>query len=129
MKKFKKLKKIKLTKFQLGLIILIVFILLIGLTNLFCNTLGLGKKCHLKEGYLNNDIEAGGTMDHSHKDYNDDHSNWHGWIDPDGNDSTLLSLSNVNAQNIGNAKKSNPGVLGSEERTLWEKRKNNRDQV
>ena len=82
MKKFNKLKK--LTKFQLGLIILIVFILLIGLTNLFCNTLGLGKKCHLKEGYLNNDIEAGGTMAHNHGDaddvsnplYFDDHSLW-----------------------------------------------------
>ena len=116
MKKFNKLKK--LTKFQLGLIILIVFILLIGLTNLFCNTLGLGKKCDLKEGYLNNDIEAGGTMAHNHGDaddvsnplYSDGHSLWHGWMDTSGNNATLLSLSNVNAQDIGYALDSNPGT-------------------
>ena len=108
MKLFNKLKKIKLTKFQIGLIV--VLILLIAMTNLFCNTLGLGKNCHLKEGYLITDDEANGTMNHSHKDYDDTHSKWHGWINEDGDDTTLLSLSNVKDQNIGRAIDSNPGT-------------------
>ena len=108
MKLFNKLKKIKLTRFQIVLII--ILILLIVMTNLFCNTLGLGKNCNLKEGYLIDDDEAGGTMDHSHTGYVDGHSLWHGWLDEEGNNTTLLSLSNVNAQDIGYALDSKPAT-------------------
>lgn len=51
MKKFNMLKKIKLNTPQMFLVILVILVIVFGFTNLFCNTLGLGKKCNIKENY------------------------------------------------------------------------------
>lgn len=51
MKKSNILKKLKLNTPQMILIIIVVLVIIFGFTNLFCNMLGLGRKCELKEKF------------------------------------------------------------------------------
>ena len=51
MKKFNMFKKIKLSKTQIFLIVLVILVIVFCFTNLFCNTLGLGNICNIKENY------------------------------------------------------------------------------
>ena len=73
MKKFNMLKKIKLNTPQMFLVILVILVIVFGFTNLFCNTLGLGKKCNIKENYAvrTSDCATGPACSSSTGDYAD----------------------------------------------------------
>jgi hypothetical protein len=51
MKKSNILKNLKLNTPQMILIIIVVLVIIFGFTNLFCNMLGLGRKCDIKEKF------------------------------------------------------------------------------
>ena len=77
MKKFNMLKKIKLNTPQMFLVILVILVIVFGFTNLFCNTLGLGKKCNIKENYAvrTSDCATGPACSSSTGDYADIYGN------------------------------------------------------
>ena len=118
MKLFNKLKKIKLTKFQIILIVILMIIFLCRISKMICSLFKICKKCRYKEGYtvgpesevlLAVDENDKPSMNHKHpntlmsEEPYDKHSIRHGWIDSEGNNTTLLSLSHLEEQNLGMA--------------------------
>lgn len=116
MKLFNKLKKMKLSKFQIILIVILMIIFLCRISKMICSSFKICKKCRYKEGYtvgtegeelLAVDENGNPSMNHKHpntlmgEEPYDKHSMMHGWIDAEGNNTTLLSLSHLEDQNLG----------------------------